>query len=173
MVPQKVIDLDPVEYITMDIVDVTGEKLFLLQGQSGAQVITLVIKQEQTAALALACGELLDILEQNYPREINQYQVPDPDSVTLQIPFEPLFPVAQFQLGYDDERDRTAIVTVEFADDQDPDTAQAQVVRFWITREQLVGLMRQIEYLIDTCLPVCPVCGQPLEEKEHRCVRNN
>lgn len=171
--PQKVIDLDPVEYITIDLVDVPGDRLFLLQGQSGRQVITLVIEQDQAAALALACGELLDILDESYPREINQYQVPHPDSLSLQIPFEPLFPVAQFQLGYDDERDRTAIVTAEVADDDELETGEAHIVRFWITREQLLGLMRQIEYLIDTYLPACPVCGQPLEADGHWCIRGN
>jgi uncharacterized repeat protein (TIGR03847 family) len=170
---QEIYDLDPAEHLTVDVIDEENDRIFLLQGQSGDSVVTLLIDQEQAVALSLASSELLDILAESFPREINPFAVPSPDTMSCQKPIHPLFQVAQFQLGYDDTRDETVIISIELPPDDELEAEDLRIVRFWISREQLVALVRQIEHIIDTYIPICPACGEPIKPDGHRCVRDN
>jgi uncharacterized repeat protein (TIGR03847 family) len=136
-------------------------------------MVTLIIDVEQAAALAVAGSELLDVLEEQYPREINRFRVPSEDSMSLQRPIYPLFEVAHFQLGYDDERDQAAIIALELPPTDETAVEDLRVVRFWVTREQIVALVRHIENVMGTYVPICPACGEPIELEGHKCVRNN
>ena len=169
---QDTIDMQ-VESLTVDTVGEFGDRTILLQGQSGDDVLTLIIDHEQAAELAFAGSELLNVLSENYPRELDPFQVPSPEHMSLQTPIRPLFQVAQFQLGYDDRRDQAVLITIELPLDDETGAENLRVVRFWIAREQLVSLIRQIEHVVDTEIPLCPACREPLEARGHNCVRNN
>ena len=169
----KVIDLNPTEHITVDAMGNPSERTFLLQGQAGGRLITLILEQEQVLALSIAGDELLDILEEQYSRELNQFQIPSPESMTLQAPVEPLFQIAQFQLGYDAERDYLVIIAIELPTGPEIDVTNLAVVRFWFTREQMFALLGQIDDVISGRPPLCPACGEPIDPRGHTCVRNN
>lgn len=170
----KTIDLNPTEHLSIDAIGEFQDRLFVLQGQAQGTVVTLLIEQDQVQALSLACSELLDMLEETYSREINQFQIPPIEAMELHIPLEPLFEVAHFQLGYDEHSDTIVIVSVELAGDEDLDAEDiGTTVRFWITREQMIGLIRKIEDVIASSPPTCPACGQAIEPEGHRCIRNN
>jgi uncharacterized repeat protein (TIGR03847 family) len=171
--PQEIIDLDPTESIAIEAMRDPSELLFLIQGQKDGQLVTLIIDHEQAVALSLAGGELLELLEETYAREINQFEIPSAESLVLREPVDPLFEIAEFQLGYDADRDYLVIITLELPIDPGIDASDLGIVRFWITREQMVALIRQIDQLILESPPVCPACGQLLQDKGHICLRAN
>jgi uncharacterized repeat protein (TIGR03847 family) len=171
--PNEVIDLNPIEHITVDAIGDPEERTFLLQGQAGEQLVTLLLEQEQILALSIAGDELLDILEEQYSRELNQFQIPSPESMALQAPVEPLFQVAQFQLGYDAERDYLVIIAIELPTETEFDITNLAVVRFWFTREQMIALLSQIDEVISSGPTLCPACGEPMDPQSHTCIRNN
>jgi uncharacterized repeat protein (TIGR03847 family) len=168
----QTIDLNPTERFTIDAIGESQDGLFVLQGQSQGTVVTLLIELDQLQALSLACNELLDMLDEMYSREINQFQIPSMEDMELHIPVEPLFEVAHFQLGYDEDSDTIVIISVELAAVEDL-AENASTVRFWITREQTIGLIRKIEDVIASSPPACPACGQPMQPQGHKCIRNN
>ncbi len=169
----KVIDLNPTEHITVDAIGKPGERTFLLQGQAGERLVTLFLEQEQVLALSIAGDELLEILEEQYSRELNQFQIPSPETMTLQAPVEPLFQIAQFQLGYDAERDYLVIIAIELPTGPEFDITNLAVVRFWFTREQMIALLGQIDDVISSGPPLCPACGEPMDPQNHTCIRSN
>jgi hypothetical protein len=151
----QTIDLNPTERFTIDAIGESQDGLFVLQGQSQGTVVTLLIELDQLQALSLACNELLDMLDEMYSREINQFQIP-----------------SHFQLGYDEDSDTIVIISVELAAVEDL-AENVSTVRFWITREQTIGLIRKIEDVIASSPPACPACGQPMQPQGHKCIRNN
>jgi len=169
----KVIDLNPTEHITVDATGKLDERTYLLQGRAGEQLVTLILEQEQVLALSIAGDELLDILEEQYSRELNQFQIPSAEAMALQEPAEPLFQIAQFQLGYDAERDYLVIIAIELPSDPDFDITNLAVVRFWFTREQMIALLQQIDDVISSEPPLCPACGEPMDPHNHTCIRSN
>jgi uncharacterized repeat protein (TIGR03847 family) len=169
----EVIDLNPAAHITIDAIGEPGKRTFLLQGRAGEQLVTLILEQEQVLALSIAGDELLDILEEQYSRELNQFQIPSPETMVLQAPVEPLFQIAQFQLGYDADRDYLIIIAIELPTGPEFDVTNLAVVRLWFTREQMVALLDQIDNVISSGSPLCPACGEPMDPQNHTCIRNN
>jgi uncharacterized repeat protein (TIGR03847 family) len=169
----QIIDLNPIVHITVGAIGNPGERTFLLQGQAGEQLVTLILEQEQVLALSIAGDELLDILEEQYSRELNQFQIPSPEAMALHTPVEPLFQIAQFQLGYDAERDCLVVIAIELPTSPEFDVTNLAVVRFWFTREQMIALLDQIDKVISSGPTLCPACGEPLDPGDHTCIRNN
>ena len=91
----------------------------------------------------------------------------------LRMPAEPLFRVAEFQLGYDKQQDSVIIITIELPLRGHPDPSDLGIVRFWITREQVIALVRKIDQILGPDLPICLACGQPMDPSGHYCLRNN
>lgn len=172
-VSNTVIDLDPTEYITVDDIGGAEERTFALQGQSGERIVTLLLDQDQLLGLSIAGNELLDILDEEYSRELDLFQIPPPEHLALRTPIDPLFQIAQFQMGYDAERDSLLIIVVELPAELDLQHASLAVVRFWLSREQMVALLRQIDQIVGISPRICPGCGQPIEAGNHKCIRNN
>jgi uncharacterized repeat protein (TIGR03847 family) len=172
-VSNTVIDLDPTDHITIDTFGASEEGTFVLQGQAGECLIALTLDSDQLLGLSIAGNELLDILDEEYPRELNLLQIPPPERLALRLPIDPLFAIAQFQLGYDAGRDALLIIVIELPADLDLEQTEFAVVRFWISREQMVALLRQMDQVLGVTLRICPGCGQPIEAREHRCLRNN
>ena len=171
--PNTVIDLDPTDHITVDTLSASEERMFALQGQAGERLVTLKIDSDQLLGLSIAGNELLDILDEEYSRELYWLRIPPPELLALRSPIDPLFEIAQFQLGYDAERDALLIIVVELPAHLDLEHVDLVVVRFWISREQMVALLRQIDQVLGISPRICPGCGQPIEAGEHKCIRNN
>jgi uncharacterized repeat protein (TIGR03847 family) len=142
--PDREIELDPVDFVTVGTVGPKGRRVFHLQAGQGSQVVTLVIEKQQAQALAEAVKELLDDLKQKHP------ELPETDvnlsswDMSLRDPVDPLFRVAQMGLGYDEERNLVVLVAQELVaseeGEEDVVEPQPQVVRMWATREQMRAL---------------------------------
>ncbi len=146
------IELDPVDFITIDTIGPKGKRIFYLQAGQGSQIVSLVIEKEQAWALGEAIRELIDELDKRdaLSTEVNL----DTLDMALREPIEPLFRVSQMGLGYDEERKMVILVAQELVTravddddlvgnlgaDEDDDAIQPDVVKMACTREQMRAL---------------------------------
>jgi len=172
-VARQVIDLNPAEQLVLDVRGASDETVFLLQGRVGKHEVTLIIDQAQAGALADATHELFDLLDKRYPRPINELEIPYLARMSPQELARPMLHVAYFQLAYQAESDRAVLIAAELRRIRTLEPQEPRLVRFWLTREQLLGIARRIERILVGPGPVCPACGQPLGPAGHYCVRGN
>jgi len=141
--PKTDIEFNPADFVTIGTVGPKGRRLFHLQAGSGNQLVTLIIEKEQARALADAIREMLSDLKNRYP------DLPDTTvnlsqwDMSLRDPLDPLFRIAQMGLGYDEQQNMALLVAQELLvleEGQDPETADPQTVRIWVTLEQLRAL---------------------------------
>ena len=168
----KVVDLNPAEDLVVDAIGTPEEPLFLIQARTSEQQVALAIDGDQAVALVDAIHELFDLLDKQYPRAINELDLPHLGRMAPRPPSQPMFHVAHFQLAYQAEGDSTIVIAVELqrvkALEQEP-----RVIRLWMTREELLGIARRLERTLLGQGPACPACGQALGPGMHNCIRSN
>jgi len=137
------IEMNPVDFITVGTVGPKGKRIFHLQAGLGPQVVSLTIEKEQARALGEAIDDLLEGLQRDHPEQgmvsVNMNRM----TMDLRDPIDPQFRVSQLGLGYDQENDRVILVAREMiivSEGQDPELAEAGVVRLWATRQQMRAL---------------------------------
>lgn len=98
--PNREIELNPVDFITVGTIGPKGQRIFHLQGGKDKQLVSLIIEKEQAWALSEAIREMLEDLDERHP------ELEEPESVDLskldmdlREPIEPVFRVAQMGLG--------------------------------------------------------------------------
>jgi uncharacterized repeat protein (TIGR03847 family) len=64
----ELVDFNPVSRITIDSVGPPGQRIFFLQANQGSSMITLKLEKEQAVVLASSTIELLEELDEKYPR---------------------------------------------------------------------------------------------------------
>lgn len=140
------IELNPVDFITVGTVGPKGRRIFHLQAGQSGKIVSLTVEKEQARALAEAITDMLADLR---GRRSNADAEPPVDmnrmNMDLREPIDPEFRVAQMGLGYDEDRDMIILVARELvvaSEDQDPETLDAGVARFWASRRQMEALAR-------------------------------
>ena len=139
--PKIEINLNPVDFITINTIGPKGKRVFYLQAGRDEQIVSFVIEKEQAWALSEAIKELVDDLDKRYG-ESTEADLSAVD-MDLREPIEPLFRVAQMGLGYDEERQRVVLVAQELVvqDENEPaEAAEPGMVRMWSTCEQMRAL---------------------------------
>ena len=113
----NVIELNPVDFITVGTIGPKGQRTFHLQAGRDNRIVSFTIEKEQAQALATAIGEMLDDIDsrENVITRADFSQL----DMELREPIEPLFRIAQMGLAHDRDRDRIILVTTEFVP-QDP-----------------------------------------------------
>src|SRR5947209_5180059 len=91
-------DLDTLDRITVGTV---GQRTFLLQARSGAELVTLKVEKQQVRELARSLGAMLADLP-----AVGHL----PDDMELEEPTDPQWAVGAMQLGYDTDSDRVIFV---------------------------------------------------------------
>ncbi len=168
--PRLIYDLRPVDRITADAVGEPGRRTFYIQARQDDILVTILCEKEQVRALAHSLEELLEEINEKYPRPLGQE--PDESELQLEEPLEPLFRAGRMGLGYEPREDWIVLVIQELAEeDQDPDLLR--VVRFWATREQMHALSRHGADVVARGRPLCPLCGRPIDPDGHTCPRRN
>jgi uncharacterized repeat protein (TIGR03847 family) len=166
---RKLTDLNPVSRITISALGPPGQRIFLLQASQGTLTITLKLEKEQARILASSTLELLEELDQKYPRTYSKLEEPLSSDLMIHEPADPEFVVGQIGLGYDQEQDFIVLVVQEIQlEEQDPSTA-----RFWVTRTQMRALSDHTMEIIDQGRPICPLCDKPIDPDGHFCPKKN
>jgi uncharacterized repeat protein (TIGR03847 family) len=166
----ELVDFNPVSRITIGAVGQPGQRIFLLQANQGSASITLKLEKEQAMVLATSTIELLEELEQKFPRSQSRFSKPLSSDLLLREPLEPTFAIGQIGLGYDQERDLIVLVVQElpFEGLEKPATA-----RFWASRSQMQALCDHTLEVASQGRPLCPLCDQPMDPEGHFCPRSN
>jgi len=166
---KKLLDLNPVSRITIGAVGPPGQRIFLLQASQGTSTVTLKLEKEQARILATSTKELLEELDEKYPRPRSKLDEPLSSDLMIQEPAEPEFVVGQIGLGYDQEQDHVVLVVQEIQlEDNDPATA-----RFWATRAQMEAMSDHAMGVIEQGRPICPLCEKPIDPDGHFCPKQN
>ena len=139
--PNKEIELNPVDFITVGTIGPKGQRIFHLQGGKDKQLVSLIIEKEQAWALSEAIREMLEDLDERHP-ELEETEMVDISKLDMDLrePIEPVFRVAQMGLGYDEDRDMVVLVAQELVpteEELDPSLTDPGIVRMWCSREQM------------------------------------
>lgn len=164
-------DFNPVSRITIGTVGPPGQRVFLLQASQGVSMITLKLEKEQVRILSASMMELLDELDEKYPRSFSKVDEPLSSDLMLQEPFEPAFAVGQIGLGYDQDHDLVVLVVQEIQ--FEPPDDQPATARFWATRPQAQALSEHALGIVEQGRPLCPLCDAPIDPEGHFCPRSN
>jgi uncharacterized repeat protein (TIGR03847 family) len=157
-------DFGRAELLEPEAIGEPGQRTFRLRVLSGADAASLWLEKEQLAALTLALRQLL---EQTPDAESPE---PDPSPVAgfperADIDFK----VGRLGIGYDEARRMVTIFayTVEDEDDASPSFACR------VSRSQCRSFAERAEEVINAGRPVCVLCGGPIENGRHKCLRRN
>ena len=149
----NIIELNPVDFVTVGTIGPKGQRTFHLQAGQDNRIVSFTIEKEQAHALSAAIAELLDDIDhRGDPRPEVDFSQLDMD---LREPIEPLFRIAQMGLAYESGEDKIVLIAQEFVprseddpDDEDDedfdffegDDGDPKVVRMWCSREQMRAL---------------------------------
>jgi len=167
----EVFEMNPVSRITIEAVGSPGQRVFLLQASQGTETITLKIEKEQAQVLAHSIEQLLEELDERFPRPISKMEEPLASELMLREPIEPLFPAGQMGLGYDESEDALVLVAQELTAEEEEDTAR--IARFWATRGQMRAISRHALDVVALGRPICPLCSRPMDPDGHFCPKSN
>ncbi|MCB0195088.1 MAG: DUF3090 family protein [Anaerolineae bacterium] len=164
-------DFNPVSRITIGAVGDPGQRVFLLQASQSGSSMTLKIEKEQARVLAVSTTELLEELDEKYPRSFSKIDRPLTTDLILKEPFDPDFIVGQIGLGYDQDQDMVVLVVQEMQVDADED--EIATARFWATRSQMQALSEHTLEIVNQGRPICPLCDSPIDPEGHFCPKSN
>ena len=143
-----VLELNPVEFITIGTIGPKGKRMFHLQAGHDGKLVSFTIEKEQAWALSEAIGELIDELDQRL--DVNTEVEMASLDMDLREPIQPMFRVAQMGLAFDEDSEYIILIAEELSaeEDEDPD-----VVRMWCSREQMYALSIQAMDMVDSGRP--------------------
>lgn len=147
------------EFLTVGTLGPKGQREFFLQSRSEGQLVSLKVEKQQVAALA----EYLDRILTELPAEATLLgDTDEPKDLDLREPVVAQWAVASLAIAYTSELDRLVVVAESFVDDEDDEPFQA---RFFLCRDDVVGLIGRARAIVAAGRPPCNFCGQPLEPR--------
>ena len=170
--PETEIDLRPVNHITTDAIGQPGKRVFYIQGWQEERTVTLIVEKLQIQSLAVGVEQFLAEVASRFPDLPDASADYAEEKMHIHTPVDPLFRTGELGLGYDSEEDLVVLIARELvAEEQDQE--EANVVRFWCTREQLRAMCHWGVEVASRGRPICPQCGQPEEPEGHFCPKKN
>jgi len=167
----------PVTRITAGTVGESGQRIFVLQAQLGDQTVSWVIEKEQAISLSRTIPKLLTDIRTQYP-ELGEPLVAAKPNLALNEPLGLEFRVGSMGLSYDRIHDLIVLTLVDAAA-LDPSGAELfdlaeddhQVeLHVYTTRGQALLLSQQAENIVVAGRPLCPNCGEPIDDFGHFCL---
>lgn len=164
-------EIYPVTRITTGAVGQPGQRVFILQAHIGAEPFSWVVEKDQIRALSRAIPELLADVRTEFP-ELGDPLIAAAPNLALSGPLDPIFRVGSLGVGYDRLHDMVVLTLVDaetLRDDQeqDPDDTGQNI---YLTRGQAFLLSQQTEQVVAAGRPICPACGDPIDDFGHFCL---
>jgi len=170
--PRIEIELSPVDHVTNDAIGPPGERVFYMQGKKDRQVVTLILEKFQLQSLSIGIETFLSEIVQRFPDLPEDSANYEPKDMQITPPVEPLFRIANIELGYNMDDDLVILIIQELLPDNTDEEPGS--VRFWCTRSQLrVFGLWGINVVSSGGRQICPQCGEPEEPEGHFCVKKN
>jgi uncharacterized repeat protein (TIGR03847 family) len=173
------VDLDPVDKITTDAVGEPGQRTFFLQARKGDALATVLLEKQQVELLARSILEILSRVG------IETGEGPGEVDLDLDEPVEPMWRAGRLALGYEEDRDLVVLeleeLVVREGDEEPPEPDEEEAfpdpdadrLRVWATREQMLALSRHGAAVVERGRPTCRFCGNPIDPEGHICPAMN
>jgi uncharacterized repeat protein (TIGR03847 family) len=170
-------ELDPVYRITADAVGHPGQRVFYLQARKGTEVVTVLVEKQQIELLSASILEILSRVG------LETGEGPDDAEMDLEEPVEPVWRAGRLSIGYEQDRDLILLELVELVPGQEESEEAIEVdeeleldaerLRLWATRDQMLALSRHGAQVVARGRPTCQFCGNPIDPEGHRCPAMN
>lgn len=145
---RTVLELKPVEFITIGTIGPKGRRVFHLQAGHEGKIVSFTIEKEQAWALSEAISEFIVEIDERLDVS-TEVQMASLD-MELREPIEPMFRVAQMGLAFDEETEYIILIAEELSAEED---AEADIVRMWCSREQMYALSIQAMDMVEAGRP--------------------
>lgn len=108
----NIIELNPVDYVTIGTIGPKGQRTFHLQAGKDNRIVSFTIEKEQARGLAEAIKELLEDLDERdgSTTEVDFSRL----DMDLREPIEPMFRISQMGLSYESGDDMVVLIAQEF-----------------------------------------------------------
>ena len=150
------------DFLTVGTLGPKGQREFFLQARSEGQLVSLKVEKQQVAALAEYLDRVLNELPKQSGLAHESEAATPPKDLELREPVIAQWTAASLAIAYTQELDQLVVVAESFVDDEDEEPFQA---RFFLEREDVVGLIGRARTIVAAGRPPCLYCGQPLESR--------
>lgn len=140
-----------------------GARTFRLRVMSRGEAASLWLEKEQLAALTLAIRQLLEqtSVVDDEDDVVDRAGFPEPPRVE--------FKIGRLGIGYNESDRLVAIFAYTIEDDEDALPSFSCNV----SRHQCRTFAERAEHAIAGGRPICVLCGGPIDQGSHRCLRRN
>jgi len=167
-----VVELDPVDRITVGAVGEPGERTFFIQARRGDRLVTILVEKQQVQLLSATVVEVLSGLDR--PVEAEDLAA---GSMDLEQPLDPEWRAGRLAVGYEEDRGLILLEAEELVpgdeDDEEEEISLGEQARLWATPEQMIALARHGAAVCAAGRPQCRFCGNPIEAEGHVCPAMN
>lgn len=154
-----------------------GSRTFFLQARSGAQLVSVALEKEQSAALAERIEEVLDELMAGVG---NPFSIPAltpqglVDNDPLEQPIEEQFRAGAMSLGWDPSTAQIVIQAFPYveaaAEAFDPvEVDPEEVLQVRIPVGTARAFAKRTREVVGAGRPICPLCRVPMDAGDHIC----
>ena len=144
---RTVLELNPVEFITIGTIGPKGQRVFHLQAGHDGKLVSFTIEKEQAWALSEAINEFIEELDKrlDVSTEVEMASL----DMDLREPITPMFRISQMGLAYDEESKYIILIAEELSGDDE----ESDIVRMWCSREQMYALSIQAMDMVESGRP--------------------
>lgn len=134
---RTVLELNPVEFITIGTIGPKGRRIFHLQAGHEGRIISFTIEKEQAWALGEAIGDFIEALDKRL--DVSTQVAMAGLDMDLREPIQPMFRISQLALSYEEATGQVVLIAEELAGEDE----ESSVVRMYCSREQIYALSIQ------------------------------
>lgn len=159
-------DFGPVNRIEARSEGQPGQRVFYLDVANEIEAASLTLEKQQLSALGRAIEEQLGRLS-----ALRVGKTPPVPDATLAFAGSAslAFRVGQMALGFDERQGLFLLLAYAVEDEE----SERPTFSCQSAPEQLRALAAQIESVVNSGRPICPLCGLPIDATGHMCIRTN
>lgn len=157
-----------------------GDRSFFLQAVHDARVVSVALEKQQVQVLADRMGLLLEEVHRRFGADVPPEETEVGDTSPLLTPIDTEFRVGTMGLGWDADAGAVVVELLAVSESEidesvvlDDTEDGPDAVRVFLTPIQAREFALRSERVIAAGRAPCPLCGQPLAQDGHICIRTN